>query len=493
MAVWAKHKRQMTKVESLSYMPSHPFLTIQILYQTSSSLDSGPLRDDERVQALSFTIIPERRTPNSELQPPGIRPPECYTRLLPILHDIECWKDHCRVTERASKLPLDGIRVVDLTRVMTGPYCTMMLGDMGADVIKIEMPGTGDDTRAWGPPFVGKESTYFMSVNRNKRSVTLDLKSDLGKEALWRLIDSADVLVENFSPGTIGRLGFGYDAVHTRNPRLVYASISGFGQSGPSAGRTAYDLIVQGMSGMMSITGEKGGRPTKTGPPVADISAGMFTAYAIAAALYGREQNGEGTRIDVSMLAGQIALLTYHAGTYFTDGTVPTAQGNAHAIIVPYDTFSTADGFVNIAVGNDRLWQKFCEALDMPDEAIDSRFTTNADRNANKTALYEVLDAKLGTRTSAEIVELLDKAGVPCGPINDIAQVFADPQVAQSELRRSTAHTTAGEIGMAGMPYRIDDELLEIRTPPPTLGEQSTEILAEVGFSTEEIAAILGN
>jgi crotonobetainyl-CoA:carnitine CoA-transferase CaiB-like acyl-CoA transferase len=387
---------------------------------------------------------------------------------------------------------LDGIRVVDLTRVMTGPYCTMMLGDMGADVIKVEMPGTGDDTRAWGPPFVGTESTYYLSVNRNKRSIALDLKSELGREALWRLIDSSDVLVENFSPGTIARLGFGYEAVNARNPRMVFASISGFGQSGPSAGRTAYDLIVQGMSGMMSITGEKGGRPTKTGPPVADISAGMFTAYAIAAALYGREQTGAGTYIDVSMFAGQVALLTYHAGTYFTNGSIPTAQGNAHAIIVPYDTFPTSDGFVNIAVGNDRLFQKFCEALGMPEEAADPRFATNADRNANKAALYEALEANLGQRTTADVVELLDTAGVPCGPINDIAQVFDDPQAVHSQMRQSAQHSTVGEIGLTGFPYRVGGETLQVRTPPPVLGEQTEAILTELGFSSEEIARIGG-
>jgi crotonobetainyl-CoA:carnitine CoA-transferase CaiB-like acyl-CoA transferase len=375
---------------------------------------------------------------------------------------------------------------------MTGPYCTMMLGDMGADVVKVEMPGTGDDTRAWGPPFVDKESTYFLSINRNKRSIELDLKSDLGKEALWRLIESADVLVENFSPGTIARLGFGYEAVKARNPRMVFASISGFGQSGPSAGRTAYDLIVQGMSGMMSITGEKGGRPTKTGPPVADITAGMFTAYAIASALYGREQSGEGTYIDVSMLAGQIALLTYHAGTYFTNGSIPTAQGNAHAIIVPYDTFPTGDGFVNIAVGNDRLFQKFCEALGIPDVAADSRFTTNADRNANKAALYEALEANLAKRTTADIVELLDSAGVPCGPIYDIEQVFSDPQSVHNQARQNAQHSTVGEIGLTGFPYRIGGEPLQIRTPPPALGEQSAEILTELGFSPEEIETIVG-
>ncbi len=349
---------------------------------------------------------------------------------------------------------MEGVRVVDLTRVMTGPFCTMMLGDMGADVIKVEMPGTGDDTRAWGPPFVDGEAAYFLSVNRNKRSMTLDLKSALGQEALWRLIESADVLVENFSPGTIGRLGFGYEAVHARNPRLVFASISGFGQTGPSAGRTAYDLIVQGMSGMMSITGEKGGRPTKTGPPVADIGAGMFGAYAIASALYGREHSGEGTYIDVSMLGGQVAMLTYHATSYFATGNVPSAQGNAHAIIVPYDTFPTGDGFVNIAVGNDRLWQKFCDALAMSDAATNPDFATNAGRNANKAAVYAAIEDALGRHSTADVVELLDRAGVPCGPIYDVAQVFADPQAMHAGMKQTMAHSTVGEVGIPGFPYR---------------------------------------
>ena len=385
---------------------------------------------------------------------------------------------------------MEGIRVVDLTRVMTGPFCTMMLGDMGADVIKVEMPGTGDDTRAWGPPFIDGEAAYYLSVNRNKRSVALDLKSGLGKEALWRLIDSADVLVENFSPGTIGRLGFGYEAVHARNPKLVFASISGFGQSGPSAGRTAYDLIVQGMSGMMSITGEKGGRPTKTGPPVADIGAGMFAAFAIASALYSREQTGKGTYIDVSMFGGQVAMLTYHATSYFATGRVPTAQGNAHAIIVPYDTFPTGDGFVNIAVGNDRLWQKFCEAVGMLEAAANPDFATNSDRNANKTAVYAAIEEALGRLSTAEVVERLDKAGVPCGPISDIAQVFADPQAEHTGMRQTMMHSKVGEVGVPGFPYRVGGESLRVRHAAPLLGEQSAEILDELGFSDEEIGEI---
>src|SRR4051812_27257356 len=250
----------------------------------------------------------------------------------------------------AGRLPLAGIRVVDLTRVMTGPYCTMMLGDLGADVIKIELPGKGDDTRGWGPPFAGSEAVYYLSINRNKRSVELDLKSDLGREALWRLIESADVLVENFSPGTCERLGFGWDAVHARNPRLIFGSISGFGQTGPGASRTAYDLVVQGMGGIMSVTGEIGGMPTRLGVPIGDIGAGMFAAYAIAAALYSREQSGTGQYIDVSMFGGQVSMLTYQAGTYFATGEIPRALGNGHPIVAPYDTFQTADGYVNIAV-----------------------------------------------------------------------------------------------------------------------------------------------
>ena len=296
------------------------------------------------------------------------------------------------VQEDAAGLPLEGVKVLDLTRVMTGPYATMMLGDMGADVIKVEMPGKGDDTRSWGPPFLDGESAYFLSINRNKRSLALDLKSEGGREALWKLVDDADVLVENFSPGTIARLGFGYEAVRERNPGIIFASISGFGQEGPSANRTAYDLIVQGMSGMMSITGEAGGMPTKLGIPIADIAAGMFAAYSVVAALFQRSRTNEGKYIDISMLGGQVALLTYQAGILFATGQTPVQLGNAHPIVAPYDTFKTADGFVNLAVGNDSLWQRFCRAMDLPDAAADERFLTNAGRITNKAALYTVVE-----------------------------------------------------------------------------------------------------
>ena len=393
----------------------------------------------------------------------------------------------------ADRLPLAGIRVVDLTRVMTGPYCTMMLGDLGADVVKVEVPGRGDDTRAWGPPFVEGEAVYFLSVNRNKRSIALDLKTAGGKEALWRLIAGADVLVENFSPETIARLGFGYDAVRERQPDIVYASISGFGQSGPDYDRTAYDLIVQGMSGMMSITGHPGGPPTRLGVPIADIGAGMFAAFAIVGALFHRERTGEGQYVDTSMLGGQVALLTYQAGSYFATGRVPGQLGNAHPMIVPYDTFHAADGYVNIAVGNDAIWARFCAALGLEELVADPRFATNADRVGNKPALYEVLEATLRELTVGEIVARLDAASVPCGPIRDVAELAADPQARSQDLFPEVVHPTLGTLRLTGFPYHFRGTPLAIRYPPPLLGQHTAEILAEIGYAPAEVEALVAD
>jgi crotonobetainyl-CoA:carnitine CoA-transferase CaiB-like acyl-CoA transferase len=396
---------------------------------------------------------------------------------------------------QGSSGPLDGITVIDLTRVMTGPYCAMMLGDLGADVIKIEMPGKGDDTRLWGPPFVGDESSYFLTVNRNKRSIALDLKSEDGQRILWELIERADVLIENFSPGTIARLGFGYEAVQARNPSLVFGSISGFGQSGPARSRTAYDLIVQGMSGMMSVTGQDGGMPTKLGIPIADIAAGMFAAYGILGALFHRERDPErrGQRVDTSMLGGQLALLTYQAGIWFTTGQVPGLLGNRHPIITPYDTFPTSDGYVNIAVGNDAIWMRFCEAMGEPGWRDDPDLATNALRSANRERVYDLINTAFAQLTTDELVTRLDAAAVPCGPILNVDEILTHPQVVDQELVRTVEHQTLDEVQVMGFPYRFSGTPLDIRHGPPVLGQDSRAILGELGYDDAAIATIIAS
>lgn len=385
-----------------------------------------------------------------------------------------------------NKGPLDGVRVVDLTRVLSGPYCTMMLADMGADVIKIEQPGKGDDTRAWGPPWVdgpdgARESAYYLSINRNKRGITLDLKSERGKEVLWKLIERGDVLVENFSPGTMDRLGFGTEAVRARKPDIIYASISGFGQTGPSANRPAYDLILQGMGGMMSVTGPPGG-PTKFGVPIADMASGMFSAFAIASALFHRAQTGAGQNIDTSMLGGQVALLSYQAAIYFATQQVPPTTWNAHPIVAPYQTYPTQDGYINIAVGNDGLWARFTSALDMQETAADARFVDNAGRITNIPALAAIIERVFSDYTTADLVAKLDAAGVPCGPIYTVPEVFADPQVQHAELERRIAHPTLGDISTTGFPSKLSATDASLRLPPPLLGEHTEEVLRELGM-----------
>jgi crotonobetainyl-CoA:carnitine CoA-transferase CaiB-like acyl-CoA transferase len=385
--------------------------------------------------------------------------------------------------------PLSGTRVVDLTRALAGPYCTLLLGDMGADVVKVELPGTGDETRQWGPPFLEGESSYFLSVNRNKRSITLDLKSAGGLEALRRLVSSADVLVENFRPGTVDRLGLSYEQACGLNPSLIFCSVSGFGQTGPRSRQPAYDAILQGMGGVQYLSGEADGGPTRVGVPIGDIAAGMFAAYAVASALYWRERDPSrrGQLVDTSMLGGQVALLTYQAGRYFATDSAPQRIGNRHASIAPYELFKASDGYVNVAAANEPMWQRFCTALDLRELRSDARFATNPDRVTNRAALSAVIEARLASLTVADVIERLEGAEVPVGPVYDLAQVFADPQSEHLGMAMPTPHPKVPDLRTTGFPYRLSATPPEVRRGPPLLGEHTAEVLKELGYSDSDI------
>lgn len=375
--------------------------------------------------------------------------------------------------------PLEGVKVLDLTRVLAGPYCTMMLADMGADVVKVERPGAGDDTRAFGPPFVNGESAYFMSINRNKRSVTLNLKHDKALSILRQMLETADVVVENFRPGTMESFGFGYEAVHAFNPRLVFCSISGYGHSGPDAKLPGYDLIIQGEGGVASLTGTPDGPPFKVGSSQADIVAGMMGFQGILLALMARHQTGRGQKIDIGMLDCQIALLTYQAGIYFATGESPGRMGNQHPTITPYETYRCKDGYINVACGNDNMWRKFCGVLGQQGWPEDARFQTNADRVQHRRQLGALIEPVMLEKTQQEWIDALRGAGLPCGPIRTVGQACDDPQVLARDMVVGLEHPKAGPIRVTGLPLKLSETPGEIHSPPPLLGQHTEAVLAD--------------
>ena len=398
--------------------------------------------------------------------------------------------------------PLAGIRVIDASTVLAGPYCTMLLGDLGAEVVKVEPP-EGDATRGWGPPWVGPEAAdgsrtaaYYLAVNRNKRGLRLDLKTADGGEILRRLLADADVLVENFRVGGFARLGFGEETLRTLNGGLVHLAISGYGPTGPAADRPGYDFVIQAAGGLMSITGASdtdGGGPTKVGVAISDVLSGMLGAVGVLAALVGRERDGgpaagRGQRVDVSLLGATLASLVNQAQNAFATGVAPGRLGNAHPNIVPYETFATSDGAIAIAVGSERQWPRLCGALGVPGLATDPRFVTNGDRVERRAELRPILAARFAERTAASWLTALDAAEIPCGPINDIVAAFASPEAAALGMVVELEHPAWGVIRQVGIPFQLSETPASIRTPPPTLGQDTDAILGELGYGPGEIA-----
>jgi len=387
--------------------------------------------------------------------------------------------------------PLEGIRILDLTRVLSGPYCTMLLGDLGAEVIKVERPGEGDDTRSFAPPFQGDQAAYFLSINRNKKSITLDMKSEQGKEILWRLLDLSDVLVENFRPGAMERLGFGYEAVTKRRPAIIYCSISGFGDSGPQKDRPGYDVIVQGEAGIMDLTGPRDGPPHKVGTSIADLVSGLTAVQGILAALYTAKIDGRGQRVLVSMYEAVAALLTFNASIYFATGNTPKRRGNEHATIVPYETFEASDGWINLGVANDDIWRRFCAAVGTAELATDRRFANAPDRVRNRDALVPLIKTVIKQRSRDEWLKLLDDSGVPCGAIRTVAEVCDSEVLRARGMIAEMPHASAGNVKGIKSAIHLSETVLDTYTAPPKLGEHTNEVLTRLlGYSSDKVNAL---
>ena len=390
-------------------------------------------------------------------------------------------------------MPLSGIRVIDLTRILAGPYATMILGDLGADVIKIENPDGGDDSRAWGPPWVpeaGGASAYYTAVNRNKRSVALDLKSDAGREILWRLIDGADVLVSNFRPGVIERLGFSWEAVRARAPRVVYALVNGYGATGPGAAKPSFDVIVQGESGVMDVTGWPNGPPTRVGISLGDETAGLLVVQGILAALFARERTGEGQRVEVALHDGLLSLLTYHAQNWWAGGPRPARLGNAHPSIVPYQTFRTADAWINVGVGNDRQWRALCEIAGRSEWIKDPRYATNGARVTHRDELVPLLEALFASRPAADWLDALGEAGIPSGRIREVSEALESPEARHREMVVDVRSEAGHPLRLLGVPVKLSGTPGRIRRPPPALGEHTAEVLSEIGYDSVTIESL---